>query len=254
MQTIAGGWQCQSHTQTFVVGGIPAAMPAGGRAALQNFSLSPGRSVASKAYIGPEGHLRKLYLIAMLVLPFLIQGTVHAQQFDAAFGVGTLTAPSASSATGNQAPVSLTGGAYPVFSADLLLKRQFGVSGELAWRGSQNLYAGFQPYRPLFYDFNGIYVPKLGKHAAAELSAGIGWESLRFYQGFTSCGAISCTDFVSSNHFMGHFGAGLRYYFRGHFFVRPEADLYLINNNQEFSSSRATRFGVSLGYSFTPGF
>jgi hypothetical protein len=198
--------------------------------------------------------LRKLSLMAVLVLPFLVHSNVHAQQFDVAFGVGTLTAPSASSATGSHAPVSLTSGAYPVFSADLLLKRQFGVSGELAWRASQNLYGGFQPYRPLFYDFNGIYTPKLGKHAAAELSAGIGWESLRFYQGFTSCGAISCTDFVSSNHFMGHFGAGLRYYFRGHFFVRPEADVYVINNNQEFSSPRATRFGVSLGYTFAPGF
>jgi hypothetical protein len=198
--------------------------------------------------------LRKLSFIAVLFLPFFIQGTVQAQQFDVAFGVGTLTAPSAASASGNHAPVSITGGAYPVFSADLLLKRQFGVSGELAWRASQNLYAGFQPYRPLFYDFNGIYVPKLGKHAAGELSAGIGWESLRFYQGFTSCGALTCTDFVSSNHFMGHFGAGLRYYFHGHFFVRPEADLYLINNNQEFSSPRATRFGVSLGYTFAPGF
>jgi Outer membrane protein beta-barrel domain len=198
--------------------------------------------------------LRKISLMAVLAVLFLIQSTVHAQQFDAAFGVGTLTAPSASSATGNHQEVSLTGGAYPVFSADILLKQRFGVSGELAWRASQNLYAGFAPYRPLFYDFNGIYAPKLGKHAAAEVSGGIGWESLRFYQGFTSCGAISCTDFVSSNHFMGHFGAGLRYYFRGHFFVRPEADLYLINNNQEFSSARATRFGVSLGYSFTPGF
>jgi hypothetical protein len=197
--------------------------------------------------------LRKLSLFAVLFFPFIIQGTVHAQQFDVAFGVGTLTAPSASSATGNHNPVSLTGGAYPVFSADILLKRDFGVSGELAWRGSQNLYGGFQPYRPLFYDFGGIYAPKLGSHAMAELSAGIGWESLRFYQGTFVCG-FTCTDFVSSNHFMGHFGAGLRYYFRGHFFVRPEADLYLIRNNQEFSSPRATRFGVSLGYSFTPGF
>ncbi len=46
------------------------------------------------------------------------------------------------------------------------------------------------------------------------------------------CG-FTCTDFVSSNHFIGHFGAGLRYYFRGHCFVRPEADLYLIRNNQD---------------------
>jgi hypothetical protein len=229
-------------------------MPPEGRSALQNFSLLHGRPVASKAYIVREGHLRKLSLVAVLVLPFLISGSLHAQQFDVAFGLGTLTAPSASSASGNHAPVSLTGGAYPVFSADLLLKRQFGVSGELAWRGSQNLYGGFQPYRPLFYDINGIYAPKLGKHAAAEVMAGIGWESLRFYQGFTSCGAISCTDFVSSNHFMGHIGGGLRYYFLGHFFVRPEAHLYLVHNNEEFSSPRATRFGISLGYTFAPGF
>ncbi len=198
--------------------------------------------------------MRKLSSLMVLAASFLIGGTLHAQQFDVAFGVGTLTAPSASSATGSHAPVSLTGGAYPAFSADLLLKKQFGVSGELAWRGSQNLYGGFQPYRPLFYDFNGIYAPKLGKHAAAEVMAGVGWESLRFYQGFTSCGAISCTDFVSSNHFMGHVGGGLRYYFYGHFFVRPEAHLYMIRNNDEFSSGRAARFGVSLGYTFAPGF
>ena len=198
--------------------------------------------------------MRKLCSLMVLAASFLLSGTLHAQQFDVGFGVGTLTAPSASSATGNHAPVSLTGGAYPVFSADLLLKKQFGVGGELAWRGSQNLYGGFQPYRPLFYDFNGIYAPKLGKHAAAEVMAGIGWESLRFYQGFTSCGAISCTDFVSSNHFMGHVGGGLRYYFYGHFFVRPEAHLYMIHNNEEFSSGRAARFGVSLGYTFAPGF
>lgn len=197
--------------------------------------------------------MKKLNLLGLLVLSLLLSGAVQAQQFDVAFGVGTLTAPSASSATGDHNPVSLTGGAYPVVSADLLLTKQFGVGGELAWRGSQNLYAGFQPYRPLFYDFNGIYAPKLGKHAAAELMAGIGWESLRFYQGFTTC-SFTCTDFVSSNHFMGHFGAGLRYYFYGHFFVRPEAHLYLINNNFEFSSPRASRFGVSLGYTFAPGF
>ncbi len=198
--------------------------------------------------------MRKLSFIALLVFPFLMNSVLHGQNFNVGFGVGTLIAPSASSATGDHAPVSLTGGAYPAFSAALLLKHQFGVSGELSWRASRNLYAGFQPYRPLLYDFNGIYSPKLGKRAAAELMAGIGWESLRFYQGFTSCGAISCTDFVSSNHFMGHFGAGIRYYFYGHFFVRPEAHLYLINNNQEFSSPRATRFGVSLGYTFAPGF
>jgi hypothetical protein len=198
--------------------------------------------------------LKKLSLVLVLVAPFLIPSALHAQEFDAAFGAGTVLAPSASGATGDHAPVSLSGGTYPVFSADLLLKRRFGVSGELAWRASRNLYAGFAPERPLFYDFGGIYAPKLGKHAAAELQAGIGWESIRFYQSFTTCGAISCTDFVSSNHFMGHFGGGIRYYIYGHFFVRPEAHLYIIKNNQEFSSPYATRVGISLGYTFAPGF
>jgi len=126
--------------------------------------------------------LRKFSLIVALVLPFLTHSAVHAQEFDAAIGAGTMIAPSASSASGNHAPVTLSGGTYPVFSADLLLKRRFGVSGELAWRASRNLYGGFQPERPLFYDINGIYAPKLGKHAAAELMAGVGWASIRFYQ------------------------------------------------------------------------
>jgi len=218
------------------------------------FWLSPTSSIASKGNSKPEDHLRKLSFLTLLILPLIIAGGASAQQFDAAFGVGTVIAPSASSASGDHAPVSQTGGAYPVFSADFLFKGRLGVSGELAWRASRNLYAGFQPYRPLFYDFNGIYVPKLGKHAAAELMGGIGWESLRFYQPFLTCSFITCTDFISSNHFMGHFGGGLRYYVHGNFFVRPEAHVYLINNNTEFSSPVATRFGVSLGYTFSPGY
>jgi hypothetical protein len=51
---------------------------------------------------------------------------------------------------------------------------------------------------------------------------------------------------------MGHLGAGLKYNVWGHMFVRPEAHLYLINNNVEFSSPRAYRFGVSIGYTFSP--
>ncbi len=194
--------------------------------------------------------MKKLLLVAILIVPAVLS----AQEFSTAFGVGTVVSPSASDASGDHAPVSQTGGAYPAFSADFLVKGRFGVGGELAWRASRNLYAGFQPYRPLFYDFNGIYVPQLGKHAAAELMAGIGWESIRFYQPFISCGAFSCTDFVSSNHFMGHFGGGLRYYIHGNFFIRPEAHVYVIHNNNEFSSAVVPRFGVSLGYTFRPGF
>jgi hypothetical protein len=188
--------------------------------------------------------------VLLVVLP-----VAQAQQLDVAFGVGTMTAPSAETASQQYSPQSLTGGAYPVFSANVLLKKAFGVSGNIAWRGSQNLYAGYQPYRPLFYDINALYAPKLSKYFTAELMGGIGAESIRFYQNYYNCSYFGgCTNYTSSNHFMGHFGAGLRYYVHGNFFIRPEAHLYLINNNNEFSSPRATRFGISIGYSFRPGF
>ncbi len=186
--------------------------------------------------------MRKLIVIAGLCVFFFIQRPAQAQEFDAAFGVGTLTAPSASSASGNYAPQSLSGGAYPSFSGDFLFRGRLGVGGEVAWRASRAIYGAYQPYR------------KLGKFAAAELMAGIGVESLRAYQPFTTCGFTGCTNYVSTNHFMGHVGGGLRVYAHGHFFVRPEAHLYLVRNNVEFSSGRATRFGISLGYNFAPGF
>jgi hypothetical protein len=195
--------------------------------------------------------VNKLILLAVVCLAFAGAGFAQGQQFDAAFGMGTVTAPA--SASGNFTSQTVGGGAFPAFSADFLLKRHFGVGGEVAWRASQNLYGGFQPFRPIFYDFNGVWAPPLGKRAAAELSAGIGAESSRFYEPFFTCSFTSCTNYTSSNHFLGHFGGGLRLYAFGNIFVRPEAHLYLVHNNFEFSGSRVTRYGVSIGYSFRPG-
>ena len=195
--------------------------------------------------------MKKLVVVAAVVcLFFLSNRPVHAQVV-AAFGFGTLTAPSASSASGDYSPVTLSGGLYPSFNANFFIRHNFGVGGEIAWRAKQNLYFGYQPYRPLFTDINAVWAPHIGKSATAELMGGLGAESLHFY-GFTSCGFSGCTNYVSSNHFMGHFGAGLKYNIWGHMFVRPEAHVYLIHNNVEFSSPYATRFGVSIGYSFSP--
>jgi hypothetical protein len=196
--------------------------------------------------------LKKLTGIAILTMGFLTVGTAHAQQIDIAFGVGTVTAPSAASATGDHGAQSLTGGAYPSFSGDVLIKHNFGFNGEVAWRASENLYQGFQPYRPILYDFNAIWVPRIGKKVSAELMGGIGGESIRFYQPFVTCTFFSCTNFVSSNHFLGHVGGGLRFYLFGNVFVRPEAHAYFIHNNVEFSSGRAQRYGASIGYTFAP--
>jgi hypothetical protein len=180
---------------------------------------------------------------------FALSTVAHAQQVDFAFGMSTVDAPGASTANGiDHQQVSLTGGAYPSFSGDVLIHKRIGLQGELAWKASRAIYPGPEiPYRPLFWDFNAIYAPKLASHAELELLGGIGAESTRFYVG-TVCGAFSCSNFQSSNHFMGHFGAGIKLYPARNFFIRPEAHLYLVNNNQEFSSARAVRYGVSIGY------
>lgn len=195
--------------------------------------------------------MRNRLLIATACALFLMAGNVRAQQIDAAFGVGSLVAPSASSATGNFLPQTLGGGAFPTFSADFLLKHHLGVNGEVSWRAHQNTYLGFQPFRPILFDFNGIYAPQLTRRVGAELMGGIGVTDVRFYQQFFQCSAFSgCTNFSTTKHFMGHLGAGIKLYPWGNFFIRPEAHLYLIHNNFEFSGPRAERLGVSIGYTW----
>ena len=202
-----------------------------------------------------ENPVRKLILVAILCVFVLMQRPAHAQQFDAAIGFSALTAPQGTTDnTGTFFP-SIKGGLYPSFNADALIKHNIGVEGEFVWRARQNLYGGFAPYRPLFFDFNGIWSPSIGKKLAPEVIAGIGAEDLRFY-GQINCSQFtgSCTNYVSSKHFMEDVGVGLRYYVWRSVFVRPEARLYFVNNNVEFSSGRMARFGVSIGYSFRSGF
>jgi hypothetical protein len=195
--------------------------------------------------------VNKLILALVVSACFAVATNVQGQQVDAAFGLGTLTGSSSNAAVSfANFTQSLSGGAYLNFSGDALIKGNFGVQGEVAWRASRNLYAGFQPYRPVIWDFNAIYAPRFNQHLGAEVMGGIGAESIRFYQNSFNCGFTGCTNYTTSTHFLGHFGGGIRIYPTGNFFVRPEAHIYLINNNVEFSSNYATRYGVSIGYTF----
>jgi hypothetical protein len=204
-----------------------------------------------------EGPLRNAVLAAFFLCAVVLAGTSsHAQQFDAAFGFHGVTGPSASSADVDHQPQTIGGGVFPSFSADILPWGRLGVQGEVSWRYGQNLYQGFQPFRPIFFDFNGIWAPNFGDRAGAELLGGFGFQSTRFYTSNFSCSGFtgSCTNYVSSNHLMGHVGAGFRYYVTHNIFVRPEAHLYFVRNNFEFSGSRVNRFGVSVGYSWRPSY
>jgi hypothetical protein len=183
---------------------------------------------------------------------FLLQTPARAQQVDVAFGINTLTAPADTSASGDHFPQSLTGGLYPNFSGDVLFFHHLGVGGEVSWRASRSFFQGIgsQPFRPVFYDFNLVYAPPLGHKAQLDLQAGIGAESIRFYQNTYVCSFSGCTNYVSSNHFLGHLGVGIRFYAFGNFFVEPQAHVYLVHNNYEFSSLHANRYGLSIGYTF----
>ena len=193
--------------------------------------------------------LKKLTVLAIAIVFCFLASSAFAQGFDAAFGFASITSSQAVVNNGLTFP-SERGGLYPGFSADLLVHHRFGVEGDLFWKASQGLYGGYQPYRPVFWSFNAIWVPHITKSLSGEVLGGIGAEDVRFY-GFVNCNAFfGCTTYSSSNHFMGDVGAGLRAYFWHDAFIRPEMRLYLVNNNAEFSSGKIVRYGVSIGYSF----
>src|SRR5579864_2763544 len=195
--------------------------------------------------------MRKAVTIAVIAWIGVLTAQAWAQQVDVGFAAGSLASPG----NGSFLPAE-GGGAFVGFNGDVLFKPLFkgnvGVQAEVNWKGSQGMYAGQVPYRPLFYDFNAIYAKRFSKYFGAEALAGIGGESIRFYSNiYNNCDIYgNCTNYVSSNHFMGDFGGGVRFYPYGNFFVRPEMRLYLINNNVEFSSSHLVRYGVSIGYAF----
>ena len=142
------------------------------------------------------------------------------------------------------------GGLYLNFTGDLVFWHNIGAQGEIAWRASQGNYLGYQPYRPVLYDFGAIWTKRYSR-IAPELTVGLGADSTRFYNNYYTCDYISgCTNYNSSNHFMLAFGGGVKLYPFHSFFIRPEVRYYWIHNNVEFASDSALRIGASIGYTF----
>jgi hypothetical protein len=170
------------------------------------------------------------------------------QQVDIFIGGGTLLSSSAS----NLLPAE-KGGTYLNIGGDaVFLKHRLGINIETAWRATQGTYI-FQEvnYRPILTDFNLLYQPHLGKKFGLDLMGGIGAGATRLYSPGPSVPGEA--NFVSSDHFMEHLGAGIRYYAWHHLFVRPEVHYYHIQNNNTaidfgFSSNSVVRVGASIGY------
>ena len=202
--------------------------------------------------------MRKLVFLAV-VFSFLALATLaSAQQGDAMVGFGTVASPGAY-ACGTTSSINFIcpekGGLYINAGGDVIFHHRFGLGFDASWRASQGLYPQTEvPYRPIIFDFNGVYQPRLSKRIGADLFGGVGWQDTRYY-GYTnnfSCNALGAC-YNSSNHFLVDVGAGLRYYVWGHFFVRPEARYYRIfNNTVDFTSDNVFRVGASIGYTIGP--
>lgn len=205
--------------------------------------------------------MKKLSAIGVFAVALFFALGAQAQEFHGAFGFGTVGGPGPSTDSNGTTFPSLARGLYPSFSGFFILKHHLGFGGEVAWRAHQALYTESNatafaeaPYRPILYDFDAVYGSKFGKKFGGDVMAGIGGEDLRFYTQFNCNSFTGCTNYVSSNHFAFHLGGDIRYYFWGNAFIRPEIHYYAVHNNVEFNGANISRFAISIGYSFMPGF
>ncbi|HZQ94042.1 MAG TPA: hypothetical protein VFA67_03470 [Candidatus Sulfotelmatobacter sp.] len=177
---------------------------------------------------------------------------VVAQQVDFAVGASTLWSSQNTTAAIGFLPPAEKGGMYPSASLQYVSPRRLGFNAELAFRDKKAIYNGFQPYRPFLYDVNAVYAPRFNKKSGGDFMAGIGGQTVLFYNEFGACGlsASGCRININSTHFLVHAGADVKYYFWRNFFARPEAHWYYVINNVQFHSNNVFRVGLSLGHTF----
>ena len=191
--------------------------------------------------------------VCLLGLAGLAQAqAIQLEQIDAAFSGGTLFSAKSTSASLSQTVPPENGGVYPGFNMDALVHQHLGIQVEGAYRYHKDVYDGYQFVRPVFYDANALYLTHLTPKTRLEITGGAGAETVLFYGQTGSCSLSVCRDNITSTHFLVHVGGGVRYYFMHRVFVRPEANLYRIFNNDQFASGTVLKLGASIGFSWNP--
>lgn len=158
-------------------------------------------------------------------------------------------------AAGTCTPVNGIGGVFGVFGADFMITPHIGVNGEYAFRFSQSNYMPAEDLnvRPGFYDFNAVYQPSSGdKKIVPVLEAGFGGAKISYYETQSAGSLFNQSEFfASTNHFQLHLAAGVKIYFKGDMFVKPQFDYHWVDNlTDQYGRSSVPEFTISIGYTF----
>jgi hypothetical protein len=182
-----------------------------------------------------------------------------AQSVNAYFGVGTAMDSSSNAqidtfGTGNPFTTPELSGAYLDFGASVMFTKHVGAGADLNWKASRGNYAGLL-YRPMFYNFDGVWSPVSTKRFVPEVRLGLGGMHIGYSFNQTSCdpfgGCNTSNESVeTSSHFQVHGALAARLYLTDHIFVRPAVDAHYVNNFFQFGSNWVPEYSVGLGYSF----
>jgi Outer membrane protein beta-barrel domain len=197
--------------------------------------------------------LRKFALLTSACTVLIFAGIASAQQqVDIMVGGATLMSSAPPSDVVSFQPLAEKNSTYLSIGGDVVgSTRRLGINVESSWRYRQGNYYGYENYRPILTDVNALFQPKVGKRLGADFMGGVGIATNRFNL-FGTCSIPGCINYTSSNHLMEDLGAGIRYRVWRHFFVRPEAHYYHIQNNLGFNSNNVFRVGASVGYTIGP--
>jgi hypothetical protein len=178
-------------------------------------------------------------------------------------GVDSITGASCTTGTTCQQTPALSN-LFMGFGGSLMLNKRYGFGGEVSLQPAKQNFSTVSDYsgavyplqfRQIFYDFNGIYAPVNEKKVIVRLEGGIGGASTRFSLTSSSCvGTAVCQNqtqpYATSNHFQVHVGAGVQFYFKEHFFIRPQFDLHYVPGfTDQFGSNVVPGAMIWIGYS-----
>jgi hypothetical protein len=206
--------------------------------------------------------MRRLTHIAITVCVGLL-GTVplvmaQSPQLNFYAGLGTASDSSNGQAintfnTGTYLNTPELTGLYINLGGSVMVTPHWGAGAEVNWRAAQGNYSGLN-YRPVFYDFNGIWQPLKTKRFVPEIQAGVGGVAVRFNANTQECDQfIGCQTInlgsESSGHFQVHASLAARIYLTPHVFLRPAVDAHWVNNFFQFGSNWVPEYNMGIGFS-----